>query len=562
MTATTRGARRPDAATRRSEGQWAVDGPAPLNHNEQFKSEEDPLAVRSRIEQIYSRTGFDGIPADDLRGRFRWWGLYTQRRPGIDGGQTAALEPHELDDRYFMMRIRVDGLRLTPDQLRAIAEVSTRYGRGTADITDRQNIQLHWVRIEDVPAIWSTLEAVGLDTTEACGDVPRAMLASPVAGLAADELVDPTPAVVAIKEKFIGSPELSNLPRKFKTAISWHWDCIPEINDVSFVGVVHPELGPGFDLLVGGGLSTSAHFAQRLGAFVTLDEIPEVWKGVCEIFRDYGYRRLRNRARLKYLMQDWGPERFREILETEYLHRALPDGPAAVPPKGVVDHIGIHEQKDGRVYIGFTPTVGRVDGTRLAQVADAVERAGGTHIAFTPLQKLVVLGVDPQRAEALVDELAPLGLHARPSTWRRGTLACTGLEYCKLAIVDTKNTASAVIDELEVRLADVEEQIGAPITVGVNGCPNSCARIQTSDIGLKGQIVTNADGERVPGYQVHIGGGLGSDLGFGRKIRGHKVTQTELPAYIDRVTRSYLAGRTEGESFAAWAQRADDEEIS
>ena len=163
--------------------------------------------------------------------------------------------------------------------------------------------------------IWNALEEVGLSTTEACGDVPRAILGSPVAGIAAAELVDPTPAILEIKRRYIGNPELSNLPRKFKTAISWQWDTVPEINDVSFVGVVHPEHGPGFDLLVGGGLSTSAHFAQRLGAWVPLDEIPEVWEGVCAIFRDYGYRRLRNRARLKYLMADWGAERFREVLE-------------------------------------------------------------------------------------------------------------------------------------------------------------------------------------------------------------------------------------------------------
>ncbi|WP_286966917.1 MULTISPECIES: nitrite/sulfite reductase [Arsenicicoccus] len=561
MTTTTTRAGRPRAGGD-NEGQWALGHREPLNHNEEFKAAEDPLAVRERIEQTYAREGFASIPSDDLRGRFRWWGLYTQRRPGIDGGRTATLEPHELDDEYFMMRIRVDGQALTLPQLRAIADVSERYGRGTADVTDRQNIQLHWVRIEDVPAIWNALEEVGLSTTEACGDVPRAILGSPVAGIAAAELVDPTPAILEIKRRYIGNPELSNLPRKFKTAISWQWDTVPEINDVSFVGVVHPEHGPGFDLLVGGGLSTSAHFAQRLGAWVPLDEIPEVWEGVCAIFRDYGYRRLRNRARLKYLMADWGAERFREVLEGEYLHRALVDGPAAEAPREPIDHMGIHEQKDGRVYVGVTPTVGRVRGTTLRGLADAVERHGGGRIAFTPLQKVVVLDVDPAQAEALVTDLDALGLPARPSAWRRGTMACTGIEFCKLAIVDTKDRATSLVEDLEVRLADIEPELGQPVGISLNGCPNSCARIQTSDIGLKGQIVRDADGNRVPGYQVHLGGQLGAEAGFGRKIRGHKVTENDLGDYVERVVRRYVADRQDDETFAQWTIRVDDEALS
>ncbi len=253
-------------------GAWADGDTTPLNANEAFKQADDGLNVRARIEEVYSHEGVASISADDLPGRMRWWGLYTQRRPGIDGGKTATLAPEELDDEYFMMRVRSDGGALTNDQLRTIAGISTEFGRDTADISDRQNIQLHWIRVEDVPEIWRRLESVGLSTTEACGDVPRVVLGSPVAGIAADEIIDGSPAVAEIVDRFIGDPELSNLPRKFKTAISGspRLDVAHEINDISFVGVVHPEHGPGFDLWVAGGLSTNPMFAQRLGAWVPI----------------------------------------------------------------------------------------------------------------------------------------------------------------------------------------------------------------------------------------------------------------------------------------------------
>ncbi|MDF2849281.1 MAG: nitrite/sulfite reductase, partial [Oerskovia sp.] len=276
----------PDAAARperparparvaRPNGQWAVDGKEPLNGNEKWKQEDGGLSVRQRIEDVYSREGFDSITGDDLHGRFRWWGLYTQRKPGIDGGRTAALEPHELEDKYFMLRVRIDGGAVTTEQLRVIADISRDFGRDSADITDRQNIQLHWVEVEDVPEIWRRLESVGLQTTEACGDVPRVVLGSPVAGIAADELIDPARVIKEITDKYIGVPELANLPRKFKTAVTGHpsQDVVHEINDVGFVALEHPELGIGFDLWVGGGLSANPRLGERLGAFVTEEQV-------------------------------------------------------------------------------------------------------------------------------------------------------------------------------------------------------------------------------------------------------------------------------------------------
>lgn len=538
----------------KGQGQWALGHLEPLNANERTKKDDDGLNVRARIENIYSKRGFASIDPQDLRGRFRWWGLYTQRKPGIPGGRTAVLEPHELDDEYFMLRVRIDGGALSIHQLRTIADISTEFARDTADVTDRQNIQLHWIRIEDMPEIWRRLEDVGLSTTEACGDVPRVILGSPVAGIAADEVLDPTWAVDEIGRHYIGSPEFSNLPRKYKTAISGLPDIAHEVQDIAFVGVNHPEHGPGLDLWVGGGLATNPMLAKRVGVWVPLEDVPEVWAGVTGIFRDYGYRRLRTRARLKFLVDDWGIQRFREVLESdEYLGRKLIDGPSADIPDQPYDHIGVHEQKDGNFYIGVAPVVGRVSGTKLTELADIAEGHGSRRIRTTPHQKLVILDVPPHRVDELVAALDDAGLQANPSPFRRNTMACTGLEYCKLAIVETKGLATDTIVELERRLADVMYELDSPITINVNGCPNSCARIQIADIGLKGQIVKGEDG-----FQVHLGGGLGHDLGFGRKPRGLKVLVRDLPDYVERLIRNYLDERHDDERFAQWATRADE----
>lgn len=560
MTTTPQSPAAPAARTvrrKRGEGQWALGYREPLNPNEQSKKDDHPLNVRARIENVYAKRGFDSIDPGDLRGRFRWWGLYTQRRPGIDGGKTATLEPEELDDRYFMLRIRIDGGQLNVEQLRTIAGISTEFGRDTADLTDRQNVQLHWVDIIDMPEIWNRLESVGLHTQEACGDCPRVILGSPVAGIAEDEILDGTEIVKTIEREYIGLKELANLPRKFKTAISGHpsLDVVPQINDVAFVGVVHPEHGPGWDVWVGGGLSTNPMFAQRLGAWVPSEEVPEVWKGVVEVFRDYGYRRLRSKARIKFLVNDWGAEKFRDVLETEYLHRTLIDGPEPELRNDPGDHVGVHRQQDGKFFIGAAPVVGRVSGTVLNQLADIANKYGSDRIRTTAHQKVLLLDIAEADIESAVADLAAIGLQARPSLWRQHTMACTGIEYCKLAIVDTKDRATHLIAELSERVPDLD----VPVTVNVNGCPNSCARVQTADIGLKGQLVVDDAGQQVEGFQVHLGGLLGEDPGFGRKLRAHKVTAVELPTYVENITRNYLKDRADGETFAAWAVRADED---
>ena len=361
-----------------------------------------------------------------------------------------------------------------------------------------------------------------MTSLEACGDSPRPFLGSPVAGVAAEEIIDASPALAEIKRRFIGNPEYSNLPRKFKTSASGHpsLDCVPSVNDVSFVGTVHPELGPGFDLWVGGGLSTNPMLAQKLGVWIPLDEVADAWEGVTAVFRDYGYRRLRSRARLKFLVADWGVEKFRQVLEQEYLHKQLVDCPSPEATQGDGDHIGVHPQKDGRFYVGAAPVAGRVNGATITGLGDVVEKYGAAGARLTAHQKVVVLGVAEDDVEPLIEDLRAINLDARPSNWRRATMACTGIEFCKLAIVETKQRAIDLVDELEQRFPELD----TPISINVNGCPNACARTQVADIGLKGMLVMDDDGHQVEGFQVHLGGALGLENGFGKKLRAHKVT--------------------------------------
>jgi sulfite reductase (ferredoxin) len=545
----------------RNEGQWALGNREPLNPNEEMKKAGAPLDVRERIENIYAKGGFDSIDKSDLRGRFRWWGLYTQREEGYDGSFTGDENADLLEAKYFMMRVRCDGGALSTAALRTMGQISTEFGRDTADISDRQNLQMHWIEVENVPEIWRRLDEVGLQTAEACGDCPRVILGSPLAGESLDEVLDPTWAIEEIVRRYIGKPDFADLPRKYKTAISGLQDVAHEINDIAFIGVNHPEHGPGLDLWVGGGLSTNPMLAQRVGAWVPLDDVPEVWAAVTSVFRDYGYRRLRSKARLKFLIKDWGIERFREVLETEYLKRPLIDGPAPKPVTRPIDHVGVQRLKNGLNAVGVAPIAGRVSGTILSAVADLAAAAGSDRIRFTPYQKLVILDVPDDKLDALTAGAEALGLQSRPSHWRRNLMACSGIEFCKLSFAETRGRAQGLVPELERRLEDINSALDVPITVNINGCPNSCARIQIADIGFKGQMIDDGHGGSVEGFQVHLGGSLGLDSGFGRKLRQHKVTSDELGDYIERVVRNFVKHRNEGERFAQWAIRAEEGEL-
>lgn len=548
-------------AKARNEGQWALGHREPLNANEELKKAGNPLDVRERIENIYAKQGFDSIDKTDRRGRFRWWGLYTQREQGYDGTWTGDDNIDKLEAKYFMMRVRCDGGALSAAALRTLGQISTEFARDTADISDRQNVQYHWIEVENVPEIWRRLDDVGLQTTEACGDCPRVVLGSPLAGESLDEVLDPTWAIEEIVRRYIGKPDFADLPRKYKTAISGLQDVAHEINDVAFIGVNHPEHGPGLDLWVGGGLSTNPMLAQRVGAWVPLGEVPEVWAAVTSVFRDYGYRRLRAKARLKFLIKDWGIAKFREVLETEYLKRPLIDGPAPEPVKHPIDHVGVQRLKNGLNAVGVAPIAGRVSGTILTAVADLMARAGSDRIRFTPYQKLVILDIPDALLDDLIAGLDALGLQSRPSHWRRNLMACSGIEFCKLSFAETRVRAQHLVPELERRLEDINSQLDVPITVNINGCPNSCARIQIADIGFKGQMIDDGHGGSVEGFQVHLGGHLGLDAGFGRKLRQHKVTSDELGDYIDRVVRNFVKHRSEGERFAQWVIRAEEDDL-
>lgn len=537
---------------RGGEGQWALGYREPLNAAEQTKRDDNPLNVRERIFEYAEQwrrgeiTSVENIFVADLRSRFRWYGLYTQR-------------PEE--DGYFMWRIRIPGGALTSDQTREIGRISQEFGHDVADVTDRQNIQLHWIRLPDVPEIWERLEAVGLQTTEACGDTPRNILGCPLAGVDAGEIIDASDLVRACNDRIVGDLDFSNLPRKYKPSITGcrHQCAVHEANDVSFVGNELDDGSIGFDLWVGGGLSSTPHFAQRLGVFVQPEQVEEVFVGVTSIFRDYGYRRSRNKARLKFLMADWGPELFRQVLEEKYLGYQLPDGPAAKPSSQVHrDHTGVGRQRNGENYLGFALRNGRISGTQLIALADLSDQEGRGRLRTTTQQKMVLLDIPDERLGSTMERLEDLGFPVFSSAFRAGMMACTGIEFCKLSIVETKARAEWLYAELEKRFPDFDE----PIRINVNGCPNSCARYQLADIGFMGVLVTektgsNGDVERLEGFNVHLGGHLGEPRAFGRKVRGLRLRADELVTYAERLLRAYRAQRNGHGSFGEWVNTLD-----
>jgi sulfite reductase (ferredoxin) len=509
------------------------------NRNEQIKEALDPLDLRPRIDR-YAREGLAAVDPDDLNIRFRWWGLYTQR-PAEDG--------------HFMLRIRIPGGALDSDQLAAIGRLARRHGRNLADVTDRQNIQLHWIVIEDVPTILDELDRIGLSSLQACGDTVRNLLGCPVAGVDAGEEFDATPDLLAVEARMARTKEFSNLPRKYKMSVSGcrHRCAQPEVNDLALVGHVHPDGREGFDLLVGGGLSSSPRFADRLGVFVPRAEAPEVVAAVTAAYRDHGNRDKRTRARIKFLLAAWGPERFREVVERDYLGRALEDGPAAPPsPDAHRDHVGVHRQRDGANYVGVAPLVGRTDGDTLVAVAELARELGGGRVRLTTQQKLVVLDVPDERVDEAVARLDKLALPAFPSQFHRGAMACTGLTFCKLALVPTKEPAVELVRELEEAFPDFDGKV----RLNVNGCPNSCARYQLSDIGLAGG---ESAGEG--NYQLHLGGDLGEGLAFGHRVR-ERVPAADTGAVVRTLVAGYLEGREPGESLQAWLRRQPPETLA
>ena len=525
---------------------------------ERLKAAINPWAAQAEIDR-FGREGWDSIPPEWLNTYFRWWGIYTQGdgvgAVGGKGGEGKAVP-------YLMLRIRIPNGLLTSRQLTTIADVAERYARGVADITVRQNIQLHWIRIEDLPAVIRALSDVGITTLGACGDVTRNVTGCPVAGVDADEIADASPLAQAATDMLNGSPDFYNLPRKFKISITGCrvWCSYPEINDVALTALRHPYTGlPGFSLRVAGGLSTDPHLAPRLDAFIPWHQALAVVKGVAEIFRDSDVlRQNREKARLKFLFlqHGWTAERFQAELERRLGEKLEPGVPEFAPEDIYRDHVGIHPQKqDGFAYVGIAVLRGRVQAAQLRALAALALRYGSGDLRTTGMQNLLVLNVPRPRAEELGREVEGLGLRLEGSPFWRGTIACTGSEFCKIALTETKGFARHLVDDLEARLPGFEQHL----KIHVTGCPNSCGQHWIADIGLEGKK-TKVDGQMVDAYYFCVGGAVGAHQATARPV-GYRTAATEVPAAIERLLRVYLAERRAGDNFRQFCAARSDEEI-
>ena len=494
------------------------------NKVERVKRERDGLDCLDDL-LVYAKNGFAGIPEEDLDVRLRWYGLYTQRPK--EGG-------------LFMLRVKIPNGTLSAEQLETLGRLSIQYARNTGDATTRQDVQFHNVRIEDVPTIFAELADVGLSTSGACGDITRNVTGCPLAGIDAAEFIDAEPLVEEVHRHFLGNREFSNLPRKFKITVSGcSLYCTGhEINDIGLVALRTPEGEVVFDLWVGGGLGSKERFADRLGAHISPREVVEVTHHICAIFRDHGNRGSRGHARLKFLLGEWGPERFRDELEKR-LGRKLVDGDAPhVPSSDNRAHVGVHPQRQsGLFYIGAATTRGKLPGTAMLALARLVRDHAGGRVRLTTTQNLVVLDVPERECETLSAKLAELELYVTPSVFRSGTLACTGKRFCKLAVTETKEKASEIIAHLEENFPAFD----SPFRISVTGCPNSCAHYQVCEIGLVGDQITTPEGKK-EAYRIYLGGHLGDGYSFGREL-DRKIPADEIKFYIERLTRVYLERR-------------------
>lgn len=513
-----------------------------MNRVEEIKKQKDGLDVLENIYR-YARLGQTTISAeDDLL--FRWYGIYTQR-PAEDG--------------FFMVRIRIPGGDLTPLQLRTIADLSNEHGRGLADITVRQNVQLHWVRIESLPDILDRLRDVGLSTTEACGDCVRNILNCPVSGVDRDELYDTTPLVREVNDFFVGNRDFSNLPRKFKIAITGcSMRCVyPEINDIGLFAVRDGRDGVAFRARIGGGLSTTPRFSKDLGVLVGPGEVTGLCAAVAAVFRDEGNRTNRKRSRLKFLVEQWEIPRFRGEVEARLgrkLRRAEQSEAEPILERDRT-HLGIHKQREqGLNYVGISILGGRTSGDGLNRLAALAERYGSGRLRATNTQNIILLDVPDENLSSLTRELDRDNLDYKPNWARRGMIACTGIQFCKLALAETKNRAT----ELDEYLAKTVELDDAP-RISVTGCPNSCGQHHICDVGLEGSLTT-INGVKRETFQVFLGGGVGAHESFGRRV-GARIPSDELASSLGRLFARYKEDRAGGETFQEFCLRHSNEEL-
>jgi sulfite reductase (ferredoxin) len=525
---------------------------------ERLKRELNPWAAYSEIVR-FAREGFAAIPAEWLGTYFRWWGIYTQGdgvgAMGGKGGEGKAVP-------YFMLRIRIPNGILSAAQLRVLADLTERHARGVADLTVRQNVQLHWARIEDLPTIFSALGDCGLSSLGTCGDVTRNITGCPLAGLDADEIVDASPLVHAATAMVNGSPEFYNLPRKYKVSITGCrvWCSYPEINDLGLTAVRDGYTGHvGYSLRVGGGLSTQPHLAPRLNAFVRPDQVLAVVKGVSEIFRDSDVlRQSREKARLKFLFLDhgWTPDRFLDSLQVRLGFPLDPAVPETLPEESYRDHVGIQPQKQaGLVYAGLPILRGRLTPDEMRALAGLAEGYGTGELRATTMQNLVIVNVPRARAGKLERAIDRAGFRLDASPFRRGTVACTGSEFCKLALTETKGFARWLVEDLEARLPGFQEHV----RINVTGCPNSCGQHWIADIGIEGKKI-RMDGRLVDAYYFCVGGAVGRHQAVARPV-GYRVPASVVPEAVERLLRTYLADRRPDQTFRAFCAARTDEEL-
>ena len=515
------------------------------------------------IEEIrrFAREGFESIPAEWIGTYFRWWGVYTQGDgAGVTGGQNG--EGRAL--QRFMVRIRIPNGMMSSRQLRTIADLTRRYANGIADFTVRQNIQLHWVTIESLPEVLEGLWQVGLNTTGACGDVVRNVTGCPVAGVDAGEIVDASPLVLEASKLLAGNSDFYNLPRKFKMSIAGcrSWCSYPEINDIGLTAITRtvgskPEVG--FSLRVAGGLSTEPYLGARLNAFVRWNQVIPVVRGIAELFRDSEVlREHRERARLKFLFlrHGWTAERFLDELHDRIGFKLDPAAEEHPPDDVYRDHVGIHAQtQSGLSYVGAVVLRGRVTADQMQSAADLAERYADGELRATSMQNLLVVNVPTIHADTLAKELDAIGLRAGGSSFSRGTVACSGTEFCKLAITETKSFSRWLVEELEERLPGFDQHLKLHVT----GCPNSCGQHWIADVGIEGKKIKVSD-RLVDAYYFCVGGALGLHQATARPV-GYRCAATEVPDALERLLGRYLNEREGGENLRRFFARHSDTQL-
>jgi ferredoxin-nitrite reductase len=528
-----------------------------LNQVEQWKLERHPLDVRDAVLDRYAREGPEAIktvPGEVER--LKWVGLYPQRQ----GGDA------------FMLRIKIPGGRLRADQARVIGQLADTFARGPApnpvfgdaylDLTTRQDIQLHWVRIGAVPEIWARLEAVGLTTVQACGDSARNVLCCPVSGLDADEVLDAHPVAQAVSDFFTGNREYANLPRKFKLSVTGcREDCAQaEINDIGLWPARQDDGPVGFNVLVGGGLSDGPRMASDIDVFVGPDpgRVVELFRAIAQLFGELGNRENRGLARMRYLVQELGPERFRAELAARAAFSLEPAG-EALTRRYRGDHVGVHRQRQpGLHYVGLNVTVGRMAGQSLVEAARLAAEYGDGGLRLATDQNLILTGVPAGRVDALLAEPLLATHSPTPGAFERGVVACTGNEFCRFAIVETKARAATWARELDRRLGPDEAGDGI-VRMHFSGCPASCAQPQIADIGFRGETA-HRDDQILEAVDVGLGGSLGTDAAFVDWVEGSRPVD-EVPDALAGLLTRYRAERRHGEAFHQWARRLPNAEL-